>query len=115
VSTPGTHKSITNKDRATELNSKSALDKYCRLRRLSDTQLLASWEQKGCDSTTQKTAAESAASLKANVFKSIMLKLPQRQRVVVVVEEGEGVTNNTSSISANKNGAHTLACRHVDI
>ena len=62
-------------------NSKSALDRYCRLTWLTDTQLLTSREQERCDSTRQEPKAKSAASLKGQFCQSISLKLPQRQGV----------------------------------
>ena len=64
-------------------NSKLVLDRYCRLMGgQTDTQLLTSREHERRDSKPQKTKRESASSQKKeNAFKSISLKLPQRQGV----------------------------------
>ncbi len=88
-------------------NSKSALDKCCRLKGLTETQLLTSREQERCDSTSKKPKAESALSLKKlNAFRSISLKLHRRQRV-------GGGRLTPKPVRANENGAQTPACGPV--
>ena len=80
-------------NRATELKLKSSLDnRYCRLKGLTDTQLLTAWEQEGCDSTPNKPKAESAASLKGKCFQKHITKVASKAK------GGRGETNTKARL-----------------